>query len=116
MCVLKQNLRVAPKSEKLSTDMADFSGEAVSRCIAAVVNEGMKLQLVIKKFEVNIQSRTPQYQRLYRHIGNLKAQKELQNSAWVLCFVACEMILYLFMLSFYSYCCILCFWIYRYAG
>ena len=58
--------------------MAEVQLDAVSRCITAVVNDGMKLGLVITKCQVNIQAHTPAYQRLYRQIGKLKEQKQLQ--------------------------------------
>ena len=60
--------------------MAEFSGDVHIKCIEAVVNEGMKLQTAIKKCGLNIQARTPQYQRLYRHIAKKKAEKRAQKS------------------------------------
>ena len=84
MCFLNKNTCTRQQQQKRRSgelhQMADFSSGPVQSCIEAVLNAGMKLQMTIKKFEVGIQSRTPEYQRLYRHIVSLKAQKESKIS------------------------------------
>ena len=60
--------------------MAEFSVDVHIKCIEAVVNEGMELQMTIEKWGLNIKARTPQYQRLYRLISKKKAEKRAQAS------------------------------------
>ena len=70
---------------------ADRNGRSFGRsrqqvCIEAVLNEGRD------ETSICMQTRIPEYQRLYRQIWSLQKRKQLQKSV---CFFACEMILYL---------------------
>ena len=69
--------------------MAEFQGGEFDSVIDAVLNEGMKLQLALRKHEINLgASRSPKYQRLNRHVKQLKKQKEALASVSV-CLLLC---------------------------
>ena len=79
MC-FKKKITCSRCKGELAPGMADFSSDSCKKCIGAVVNDGMKLKWALRKFGVQIKARTPEYQRLYRHINKLKAKKKLQTS------------------------------------
>ena len=67
---------------------AEFSTVTCKNCIAAVVEDGMKLHLAIRKYKLNLKGKTPKYQRFWRHVQKLKTQKELQKGLCG-CFFLC---------------------------
>ena len=64
-----------------------MAADAMDRCIAACVKDGMKLQFALKKFNVQLgSSGKNEYRRLYRTINKLKKQEVAETSA-LFCFV-----------------------------
>ena len=63
-----------------------MAADAMDRCIAACVKDGMKLQFALKKFNVQLgSSGKNEYRRLYRTINKLKKQEVAETSA-LFCF------------------------------